>query len=93
MSHTWHPPTLADDRDLPADAVVRCPSCRRRVRADMVYDLRPIAMDPAFVCDACRSTLIRSGGLRVSAYLRACRAPAALIARHERQEEHRVPRG
>lgn len=77
----WAPPTLADALDLPADAVVRCPGCRRQVPAGLVRDLRPLpALGQDYGCDGCVSRMEREGRLTPRAYAEAAGAPAHIVA-------------
>lgn len=75
------PPTLADHLGLDPATVLRCPGCRRRVRAQEVRDLRPLpALGQDFGCDGCTSRLERAGTLDPLAYVTAAGAPANVRA-------------
>lgn len=88
---TWYPPTYASAFRIPRARVVKCPNCRRKVPASMLYDLRAIPTSrrtrirdaTGFACDACRDILFRERRLTRADYAIAHDAPAEVVRRAE----------
>lgn len=99
----WKFPTLDDHRpDLAPLTVVQC-ACRRKIPADMMVDVRPLKLTkeevaslrlqeaPDFLCDSCRTHLLRKGTFRREDLARMHGAPADVQNRMKTQDEAEHP--
>ena len=85
----WSPPTWAEAYGVAPLERLRCPGCRRQVRAQDVRDLRMVAVGQEFGCDGCLTRLERSGVLSPLEYATAAGAPAHILG-HLRAKDARL---
>lgn len=95
----WRPPTFRDitGNDLP----VPCPQCRRPCAPDMLHptvDFPTELMDRfrrntvSYICDSCRSTLVREELVTAADLVRLLGAPETFATRIENKQGERAAR-